>query len=138
MVICLLTVIWIQFTTNDNLSSSSYRATSTDIPDPLSPLLPIIQRFCLVLRVTSCILTELLYAGLSWLPCFCSAMWGGPSENITYELIPASPVHLALIVFVMGGRWPYSCCFVGCCPRTCSKLLTAFLCSCRQAFSPSI
>ena len=22
---------------------------------------------------------------------------------------------LSLIVFMMGGRWPYSCCFVGCC-----------------------
>ena len=26
------------------LSSSSYRAGSTDIPDPLSPLLPIVHR----------------------------------------------------------------------------------------------
>ena len=24
-------------------------------------------------------------------------------------------VRLILIVFLMGGRWPYSCCFVGCC-----------------------
>ena len=23
--------------------------------------------------------------------------------------------RLIWIVFVMGGRWPYSCCFVGCC-----------------------
>ena len=28
---------------------------------------------------------------------------------------PACLVHLTLIVFVMGGRWPNSCCFVGCC-----------------------
>ena len=27
-----------------DLSSSSYRAGSTDIPDPLSPLLPIVNR----------------------------------------------------------------------------------------------
>ena len=27
-----------------NSSSSSYRAGSTDIPDPLSPLLPIVHR----------------------------------------------------------------------------------------------
>ena len=38
------------------------------------------------------ILTELLYVGSSWSPCFSSAMCGGPSENITYELVPASPV----------------------------------------------
>ena len=24
-------------------------------------------------------------------------------------------VCLTWIVFVMGGKWPYSCCFVGCC-----------------------
>ena len=28
---------------------------------------------------------------------------------------PTCPVHIILIVFMMGGRWPYSCCFVGCC-----------------------
>ena len=28
---------------------------------------------------------------------------------------PACLVHLILIVSVMGGRCPYSCCFVGCC-----------------------
>ena len=28
---------------------------------------------------------------------------------------PACRVRLTLIVFVMAGRWPYSCCFVGCC-----------------------
>ena len=61
-----------------NLPSSSCRTISTDIPDLLLPLLPIVHRFWLVLRATSCILTELLYVGLSWLPCFCSVMWGGP------------------------------------------------------------
>ena len=57
--------------------SSSCRAASTDIPDPLLPLLPIVHCFWQVLRATSRMLTELLYVGLSWLPCFCSAMWGG-------------------------------------------------------------
>ena len=28
---------------------------------------------------------------------------------------PACLVRLIFIVFVMGGRWPYSCCFAGCC-----------------------
>ena len=37
-------------------SSSSCRAASTDIPDPLSPLLPIIHRLRQVFRVTSCVL----------------------------------------------------------------------------------
>ena len=38
-------------------SSSSCRAASTDIPYPLSPLLPIIHRLRQVFRVTSCVLT---------------------------------------------------------------------------------
>ena len=38
-------------------SSSSCRAASTDITDPLSPLLPIIHRLWLVFRTTSRILT---------------------------------------------------------------------------------
>ena len=39
------------------ISSSSCRAASTDIPDPLSPLLPIIHRVRQVFRVASCVLT---------------------------------------------------------------------------------
>ena len=39
-------------------SSSSCRAISTDIPDPLSPPLPIIYGFRQVLRATSFIYTE--------------------------------------------------------------------------------
>ena len=39
------------------ISSSSCRAASADIPDPLSPFLPIIHRLRQVLEVTSCVLT---------------------------------------------------------------------------------
>ena len=39
------------------ISSSSSRAGSTDIPDPLSPLLPIVHRPRQVFRTTTCILT---------------------------------------------------------------------------------
>ena len=38
-------------------SSSSYRAGSTDIPDPLSPLFPIVHRLRQVFWTTSRILT---------------------------------------------------------------------------------
>ena len=72
-------------------SSSSCRATSTDIPDPLSQLLPIVYRFLQDLRATSRILTELLYVGSSCSSCFYLALGEGPSENITYELVSASP-----------------------------------------------
>ena len=57
---------------------SSCRAASTDIPDPLSPLLPIVHRLWQVFRATSRILTELLYVCSSWLSCFCSAICGDP------------------------------------------------------------
>ena len=58
-------------------SSSSCRDISTDIPDPLSPLLPVVHRFRQVLRGTARIVTELLYVSASWSPCFCSARWMG-------------------------------------------------------------
>ena len=72
-------------------SSSSCCAASTDISDPLSPLLPIIHRLRQVFRTTSRILTKLLYVCSSWSSSFCSAICGGPLEYITYELVPASP-----------------------------------------------
>ena len=37
------------------------------------------------------------------------------SSSILLQLCPACLVRLILIVFVMGGRLPYCCCFVGCC-----------------------
>ena len=49
------------------------------------------------------------------------SMWKGTLDNITYEFILASKavsfMHFWLIWIVLeiGGRWPYNCCFVGCC-----------------------
>ena len=40
------------------------------------------------------------------------------SRNVAYEFVlisPASLAHLIWIVLEIGCRWPYSCCFVGCC-----------------------
>ena len=37
------------------------------------------------------------------------------SSFLLLQQCPACLVRLAWIVFVMGGRWPYSWCFVGCC-----------------------
>ena len=37
------------------------------------------------------------------------------SSSLLLQQCPASLVRLTWIVFVMGGRWPYSWCFVGCC-----------------------
>ena len=37
------------------------------------------------------------------------------SSSLLLLQCPACLVRLTLIVFVMGGTWPYSWCFVGCC-----------------------
>ena len=36
------------------------------------------------------------------------------SSSLLLQQCPACLVRLTWIVFVMGGRWPYSCCFMGC------------------------
>ena len=37
------------------------------------------------------------------------------SSSLFLQPCPACLVRLTWIVFVMGGRWPYSWCFMGCC-----------------------
>ena len=37
------------------------------------------------------------------------------SSSLLLQQCPACLARLAWIVFVMGGRWPYSWCLVGCC-----------------------
>ena len=59
------------------ISSSSCRAGSTDFPDLLSSLFPIVHRLRQVFWTTSRILTELLNVCSCW-SCFCTAMCGGP------------------------------------------------------------
>ena len=43
--------------------------------------------------------------------------WSTPlmSSSLLLQQCPACLVRLTWIVFVMGGRWPYSWCLVGCC-----------------------
>ena len=48
------------------------------------------------------------YAGVHWST---SLM----SSSLLLQQCPACLVRLALIVFEMGGRWPYRWCLVGCC-----------------------
>ena len=37
------------------------------------------------------------------------------SSSLLFQQCPACLVRLTWIVFVIGGRWPYSWCLVGCC-----------------------
>ena len=52
------------------------------------------------------------------------------SSSLLLQQCPACLVRLTWIVFLIGGRWPYSWCLVGCCCQTCSGLHAAFLCNC--------
>ena len=102
-------------------SSSSCRAASTDLPDPFLPPVFVVYCFREVLLATSCIGTELLNIGSCWSSNLCSSMWrvhwstSLMSSSLLLQQCPACLVRILWIVFVMGGRWPYSCCFVGCC-----------------------
>ena len=51
------------------------------------------------------------------------------SSSLLLQQCPACLVRLTCIVFVMGGRWPYSRCSLGVAARICSVLLAAFLCT---------
>ena len=101
-------------------SSLCRTASSTDLPDPLSPSISIVHRFREVFQATSYIGTKLMCIGSSWSSFLCSSMWRGSQEYIAYESVPllqqcpAYLVRLTWIVLEMGSRWPYSCCFVGC------------------------
>ena len=61
------------------------------------------------------------YVGSSWSPAYartCEGVHRSTSlmnSSLILLQCPACLVRLTLIVFVMGGWWPYSCCFVGCC-----------------------
>ena len=62
------------------------------------------------------------------------------SLSLLLQQCPACLVRLSWIVFVMGGRWPYSRCLVGCCRQDLfnSILLATFLCNCRLASSRAV
>ena len=60
----------------------------------------------------------LVRAGCPALACPCEGVHRSTSLmslSLLLQQCPTCLVHLTLIIFVMGGRWPYSCCFVGCC-----------------------
>ena len=97
--------------------------TSTDTPHLLSALLPIVHRFWQVLGlhpVSSHCCCMYVRAGR---PDFARPYVGVHrstslmSSSLLFLQCPAYLVRLNWIVFVMGGRRPYSWCLVGCCPQ---------------------
>ena len=67
--------------------SSSCRAASTDLPDPLLPPVSIIHCSQDVFNAIYSIDTELLYRGSSWSSCLCSSEWRGPLFWIQYFIL---------------------------------------------------
>ena len=100
-------------------SSSSCRAASMDIPDPLSPLLPIVHRVWQVFRATSRIphiaagcIFELVVLLLPRPYVGVHRSTSLMNSSLLLQQWPACLVRLTWIVFMMGGRWSYSWCRV--------------------------
>ena len=54
----------------------------------------------------------------SWSSYICASVWRRASimsSSLLLQQCPACLVRLIWMISKMGGRWPYSCCFVGCC-----------------------
>ena len=49
------------------------------------------------------------------------------SSSLLLQQCPACLVRLTWIVFVIGGRWPYSWCLVGCCRQYLFKIARSIL-----------
>ena len=60
------------------------------------------------------------------------------SSSLLLQHCPAWLISLTWIVLVMGGKWPYSWCFVGCCRQHLFNISRSFLCNCRLAFPPAV
>ena len=60
-------------------------------------------------------------------------MWGVQkssslmNSSLLFQQCPAYLVRLTWIVFVIGGRWPYSWCLVGCCRQDLFKVARSIL-----------
>ena len=48
------------------------------------------------------------------------------SSSLLLQQCPACLVRLTWIVFVIGGRWPYSWCLVGCCCQDLFRIVFSF------------
>ena len=58
------------------------------------------------------------------------------SSSLLLQQCPACMARLTWIVFVVGDRWPYSWCFVGCCRQDSFNI--ALNINCRLASSPAV
>ena len=49
------------------------------------------------------------------------------SSSLLLQQCPACLVRLVCIVFVTGGKWPYSWCLVGCCRQDLKYSITIII-----------
>ena len=59
------------------------------------------------------------------------------SSSLLLQQCPACLVRLTWIVFVIGGRWPYSWCLVGCCRQDLFKITRSILVQLPSSFFSS-
>ena len=90
------------------LTLSHHSSLSSIAPNRSTSLHPVsIQRCC-----------RYVLHGCPTLACPCEGVHRKISLVISFLLLqwcPACLVHLTWMVLEIGGRWPYNCCFMGCC-----------------------
>ena len=91
-------------------------------PDPLSPLLPYyssplagLQGYILCPSHSCCMYVWAGRPAFAWPYVGVHRSTSLMSSSLLLQQYPACLVRLTCIVFVMGGKWPYSWCLVGCC-----------------------
>ena len=86
-----------------------------------------------VFRTTTCILTSCCMYVRAGRPAFARPCVGIHkstslmSSSLLLQQCPACLVRLTWIVFVIGGRWPYSWCLVGCCCQDLFRIAPSIL-----------
>ena len=127
--VCMKEIIYIYISS----SSSSYRAGSTDIPDlsrhsslsfialgKSSGQQPVSSHSCWMY----------VRAGRPAFARPCVGIHKSTSlmsSSLLLQQCPACLVRLTWIVFVIGGRWPYSWCLVGCCCQDLFRIARSIL-----------
>ena len=75
--------------------------------------------------------TELIYISPRWSAKTSMSMSRSPQENVVDEFFFTSPayslVRLSWMVFEMGSKWWYNCCFEGCCVQDLFKTISNIL-----------
>ena len=91
-----------------SMTLSRHSSLSSIAPRRSSRLHPVSAQSCCVKVLAGCPTFACPCEGVHW---SISLM----SSSLLLQQCPACLVRLSWIVFEMGRRWPYSCCFVRCC-----------------------